>query len=162
MSKPSNPRGPQNESWHLWLVETQPPEPGGQLSWLFPKWLARRGSGILGNEFPHIGSQRQMEHPRSIGGDEVRVCVCVCVCARARVYVCVYKGPHRGARGQPGSAGRVGRNSWGWSGFSRGSVLSSAWALMPRSFPLTLKDHFLHGMSILTLRKEKVKSLSRA
>lgn len=28
VSKPSNPRGPQNESWHLWLVETQPPEPG--------------------------------------------------------------------------------------------------------------------------------------
>ena len=38
-----------------------------------------------------------MEHPRSTGSDEVRVCVCV------------YKGPHRGARGQPGSAGRVGR-----------------------------------------------------
>ena len=87
MSKPSNPRGPQNESWHLWLVETQPPEPGGQLSWLFPKWLARRGSGILGNEFPHTGSKRQMEHPRSIGGDEVHVCVCVCVHAR----VCVAK-----------------------------------------------------------------------
>lgn len=24
VSKPSNPRGPQNESWHLWLVEPQP------------------------------------------------------------------------------------------------------------------------------------------
>ena len=33
---------------------------------------------------------------------------------------------------------------------------------MPQSFPLTLQDNFLHGMSILTLKKVKVKSLSHA
>ena len=119
MSKPSNPRGPQNESWHLWLVETQPPEPGGQLSWPFPKWLARRGSGILGNEFPHIGSQRQMEHPRSIGGDEVHVCVCVCVCVHARVCMCVCI---RGHTEEPG--GSLGLRG-GWAG-TPGAGLDSA------------------------------------
>ena len=33
---------------------------------------------------------------------------------------------------------------------------------MPQSFPLTLQDNFLHGRSILTLKKVKVKSLSHA
>lgn len=43
--------------WHLWLVETQPPESGGQLSWLFLKRPAGRGCGILGNEFPYMAAR---------------------------------------------------------------------------------------------------------